>query len=87
VNASNNTIEDVHLETFYDGIQIGNVASPSVVGNVVVSNVDAANNGSGPVQNVVHICGGQHSGRTLQQHNRSGHRHYRSPSEISRHPT
>jgi hypothetical protein len=54
VNASNNTIEDIHFENFWDGIQIGDVAS--TVGNIVVSNVTGADNGAQP-QNIVHICG------------------------------
>jgi hypothetical protein len=59
VDFSNNTIEDVHVEGFTDGVQIGNVSS-GVVANVVVSNITAtwgtgANNGE--VVNTVHICG------------------------------
>lgn len=56
VNASNNTLEDLHFETFWDGVQIGNIGS--AVSNVVVSNVTGGTNGSGvAMQNVVHICG------------------------------
>jgi hypothetical protein len=61
VNASNNTIEDVHIESFWDGIEIGNIASPAVA-NVVVSNVTGITSGSTcgstcQVTNTVHICG------------------------------
>jgi hypothetical protein len=57
VNASNNSIEDAHIETFWDGIEIGN--STSVVNNIFVSNVNAnqSNNCSSGVKNAVHICG------------------------------
>jgi hypothetical protein len=57
VNASNNSIEDVHLEGFWDGIEIGNTGSGSTVGNTVVSNVTSGVSGAGPVINTVHICG------------------------------
>jgi hypothetical protein len=59
VNASSNSIEDVHVEGFWDAIEIGNVAAPAVVGNVLVSNVTGGFNGggAGPVTNVAHICG------------------------------
>jgi hypothetical protein len=58
VNASNNTVEDIHVETFWDAVQIGDVASTmTTVSNVLLSNVVGGNNGSGPVQNIVHICG------------------------------
>lgn len=55
VNASNNSVEDVHIEGFWDGIQIG---GPNPVGNVSVSNIQAAYGGqAGPTTNGVHICG------------------------------
>jgi hypothetical protein len=57
VNASNNTLEDLHVETFWDGVQIGDVASGKNVSNVLVSNVTGGNNGTGAVQNIVHVCG------------------------------
>jgi hypothetical protein len=69
VNASNNTIEDVHIQGFWDGVEIGN--NNSAVGNVVVSNVEGTTgqsaaqgctNGSCAVTNTVHICGPIHSG-------------------------
>ena len=58
VNASNNTVEDAHIESFWDGIQVGDVPSnENSVGNVVIASVDGGNNGSGTIQNIVHICG------------------------------
>lgn len=51
INASNNSIEDIHTEGFYDGVEVGNASSP--VSNILVSNFTVSN-GSG---NVVHICG------------------------------
>jgi hypothetical protein len=54
VNASNNSIEDAHLEGFFDGIEIGDTTA-TAVSNVVVSNVTAGN--GTPVTNAVHICG------------------------------
>jgi hypothetical protein len=60
VQASNNSIRDIHVEDFWDGVQVGGTTaiSPSV-NNVVIANVTAANNGtgSGGVVNTVHICG------------------------------
>jgi hypothetical protein len=62
VNASNNTVEDVHVENYWDGIEIGNIASLSV-SNVFVSSVvggshGGCNNGCDTnVQNLVHVCG------------------------------
>jgi hypothetical protein len=58
VNASNNTIEDVHIEAFWDGVEIGDVPSPSSVSNIVLSNIFGGYDGSsGWVTNTVHICG------------------------------
>ena len=58
VNASNNTVEDLHFERYWDGVEIGNVPSAGVVTGVVVSN---ANGGEDrypqPIENIVHICG------------------------------
>jgi hypothetical protein len=63
VNASNNTIEDIHLEAFWNGIEIGNIASGTVA-NVLVSNVTGSKSGMGcgtgtkcQVTNIVHVCG------------------------------
>jgi hypothetical protein len=55
VNASNNSVEDAHIETFWDAVQVGDTAS--AVSNVVVANIVGGNNGSGMIQNIVHICG------------------------------
>ncbi|MGA8745667.1 MAG: hypothetical protein WB507_07370 [Solirubrobacterales bacterium] len=56
VNAGNNSIEDVHVEAYWDAIEIGDTAS--AVRNVLVSNVKVAKNGTcGGVANAVHICG------------------------------
>ena len=60
VNASNNSVEDVHVEAFWDAIEVGDTTA-STVGNVVISNVRGSVNGNtpslGPVTNEVHICG------------------------------
>jgi hypothetical protein len=62
VNASNNSIEDVHVESYWDGIQVG--PSPPqnspVVANVLISNVTGGttgNNTGGATTNTVHLCG------------------------------
>jgi hypothetical protein len=55
VNASNNTVEDVHIEAFWDGVEVGDVSG--TVGNITVENVDGAGNSTGVVTNTVHICG------------------------------
>jgi hypothetical protein len=66
VNASNNTLEDIHVEAFWDGIEVGNTTSS--VGNVVISNVNGSQTDSQgtciqqgvnycQVHNAVHICG------------------------------
>jgi len=61
VNASNNSVQDVHVESFYDGIQIGaNATAADPVGNVSVSDAEAGNTSScnyGGVANAVHVCG------------------------------
>jgi hypothetical protein len=57
VNASNNSIEDVHVESYWDGIQVGPTAN---VANVVISNVAGWTTGGttgGSTTNTVHICG------------------------------
>jgi|HubBroStandDraft_2_1064218.scaffolds.fasta_scaffold21785_1 hypothetical protein len=57
VNASDNSIEDVHVELFYDGIGLGNTNS-SAVGNIFVSNINAYESGTcGGVTNAVHVYG------------------------------
>jgi hypothetical protein len=66
IQASNNTVEDVHIESFWDGVQIGALPGGSAVNNVFVANVTGHPNGSGsgPVTNAVHICG-NHSNSTF----------------------
>jgi hypothetical protein len=62
VNASNNSIEDVHVESFYDGVGLGNTNS-SPVGNIFVSNINGGYSGQqnvcthGGVTNAVHVYG------------------------------
>jgi hypothetical protein len=53
LDASNNTIEDVHVEGFNDAIVVGDLNVP-VSGNTIL-NVTGAY-GKGPVREVVHIC-------------------------------
>jgi hypothetical protein len=62
LDANSTSIEDVHIEGFYDGIVVGDNAdgeSVSVVGNTI-ANVTSSYGGStsGPVINVIHICAG-----------------------------
>jgi hypothetical protein len=57
VNASNNTVEDVHTEGFYDSVELGPVAN---VGNIIVSNVTGGNSAAGATTNTIHICGPNH---------------------------
>jgi len=59
VNGSNNSIEDIHVEAFYDGVGLGNTTS-SPIGNLFVSNVTggvSCPNGTVSVMNAVHIYG------------------------------
>jgi hypothetical protein len=59
VNASNNSIEDVHLESFFDGIEIGDTTA-SPVSNIFVSNIETGSTGTCSPSNTttaVHICG------------------------------
>lgn len=64
LDASNNTIEDVHDEGFYDAIVVGDNAdglNATVAGNVI-SNVTGDYGGnSGPTTNAVHICNPQNA--------------------------
>jgi hypothetical protein len=66
VNASNNSIEDVHLEAWWDGIRIGD-ESGLTINNIVIKNVEGGLNYSPKpnppwsVTNIVHICGPNHS--------------------------
>jgi hypothetical protein len=59
VNAGNNTIRDIHVEAFWDGVAIGDAAAN--VGNVAVSNVFVSSSQGAcmgaKVTNAVHICG------------------------------
>lgn len=64
INASNNRVEDLHVETFSDGIRIGDIAS-GTVGNVVVSNVMNSIDKHGPIISTVHICGHNPNGNFL----------------------
>jgi hypothetical protein len=61
VNGSNNSLKDIHIESFNDGIAIGTPSStPSAIGNVSISNVTGTASGSlnsCHVTNTVHICG------------------------------
>jgi len=54
LDASNNTIEDIHFEGFWDGIQVGDSAAAN--GNTIF-NVDGASSAHGNITTVVHICG------------------------------
>jgi hypothetical protein len=56
VNASNNSIEDVHIESFWDGIEVGNLSG--TVANVLLSNITGTTTGTrGFTTNTVHLCG------------------------------
>jgi hypothetical protein len=60
VNASNNTIEDVHIESFWDGIQVAPSPPQNPVANVLISNVTGTTTGNGTggaTKNTVHLCG------------------------------
>jgi hypothetical protein len=53
LDGSNNTLEDVHIEGFYDGILVGSNASAQ---SNVLSNVNGTGGGAaGPIQNVIHV--------------------------------
>jgi hypothetical protein len=54
LDASNNTIEDVHVEGFYDAAVVGDNAGGPVAGNTLANILGGF--GAGPVQNAVHIC-------------------------------
>lgn len=56
LDSYNTTIENVHVEGFYDGVVIGdNPGSVNVAGNTV-ENISSAASSAGPVWNTVHIC-------------------------------
>ena len=52
INASNNSIEDAHLELYWDGIEVGNI-SGGTVSNVVISNVTGSH---GMINDVTDLC-------------------------------
>jgi hypothetical protein len=56
VQASNNSVKDVHIEAFWDGVQVG--STTSTVQGVAIGNITAASNPTdGRSTNAVHICG------------------------------
>jgi hypothetical protein len=64
LDASNNTIEDVHDEGFYDAVVVGDNAdglNATVAGNVILNVTGDYGGNSGPTTNAVHICNPQHS--------------------------
>jgi hypothetical protein len=54
VQASNNSIKNVHVEGFWDAVEVGDSAN---VQNIVLSNIAGGSSGFGPVTNTVHLCG------------------------------
>ncbi len=58
LQAGNNTVENIHVEGFVDGVVIGDsAASGAKVGGNLLMSIDAGHGGNtGPVANVVHIC-------------------------------
>lgn len=56
LDSYNTTIENVHVEGFYDGVVVGdNPGSVNVIGNTL-ENITSAASSAGPVWNTVHIC-------------------------------
>jgi len=55
ISASNNSIQDAHVESFYDGIQISGTTSNVLVSNVATGGTSGCLNNN--VTNAVHICG------------------------------
>jgi hypothetical protein len=55
LDGNNNTLDDIYIEGFYDGVVLGDSGSNAVAGNVL-SNVRGSASGAGALQNVVHIC-------------------------------
>ncbi len=55
VSASNNSIQDVHVESFYDGIEISGTTSNVLVSNIATGGTSGCSNNN--VTNAVHICG------------------------------
>ena len=59
VNASNNSLKDLHVESFWDGVEIGDISSTTPVANIVISNITGTASANCPglkVGNTVHIC-------------------------------
>jgi hypothetical protein len=58
LQAGNNTVENIHIEGFVDGVVVGDSApSGGRVAGVVMMSIDAGHGGNtGPVVNVIHIC-------------------------------
>jgi len=66
VNASNNTVEDVHIEGFFDGVEVGDTTT--AVGNIFLGDITGGFSGNGRTRNTIHICGsnfpsGSHFGK------------------------
>ncbi|HWY53741.1 MAG TPA: hypothetical protein VNZ03_04720 [Terriglobales bacterium] len=55
LDASNNTIEDVHFEGFWDGIEVGDSAAAK--GNTIINVHGASDKYHGNITTVVHVCG------------------------------
>jgi hypothetical protein len=56
VDASNNSVENAHVEGFWDALEVGNVSSGTVQ-NVTLTNIAGGFSTSGAVTNTVHLCG------------------------------
>jgi hypothetical protein len=59
LDSYNDTIENVHVEGFSDGIVVGDnppAVTPNVSGNTIANVTSAFGSNSGPVWNAVHIC-------------------------------
>jgi hypothetical protein len=73
VNASSNSLEDIHVEAFWDGVEVGDTSSSIdniTVANVLVSKSEDCSSAGG-VTNAVHICG-PHSSSTYGACNNYG---------------
>lgn len=60
VDAINNSIEDVHVEGFYDGIVVGDTPGSTPSAGNSIANISGVF-GAGPVYNTVHICNSKQS--------------------------
>jgi hypothetical protein len=58
LQASNNSVEDIHVEGFVDGVVVGDSAASGskVAGNVLMSIDGGFGGNTGAVRNVIHIC-------------------------------